>query len=83
MNKKILIGGTLAIIFVLASFSSVASAQTTPLNKNILKTNLVNLKNLLENKKSSLSSDWYPGVLIGFIINLFIDFYIWLVINHQ
>ncbi|MFH1101432.1 MAG: hypothetical protein V1726_05320 [Methanobacteriota archaeon] len=53
MNKKIIIGITLAVIIVLAGFSSVASAQTIKSN-----TFFQQIKDKIENK------DWYPGEII-------------------
>ena len=61
MNKKILIGSTLAVIIVLASFSSVASAQTTKTNE--MKSKIFQqIKEKIENKL------WVPGDILYLLI---------------
>ena len=57
MTKKILIGTILAVIIVLASFSSVVSAQSTKPNAFFQQ-----IKDRIENKL------WQPGWIIGHIL---------------
>ena len=78
MNKKILIGSTLAAIILLASFSSIASAQTT--NVKDSHSSLIQL--LKEKQKSSLSLGWLPGDLIGILINIIFLLFAYIFIGH-
>jgi len=81
MKKIIIAGGCLFAVLILlfASIPITAAVQTTTIKEKSIGYNFfVNLKNLLENKKSSMQPDGYPGELIGILINLIIAFFYWL-----
>ena len=60
MNKKILIGTTLAVIIVLAGFSSIASAQT-------IKSNEMRINIFQQTREKVTNGGWQPGtIIIGF-----------------
>ncbi|MFH1101244.1 MAG: hypothetical protein V1726_04310 [Methanobacteriota archaeon] len=61
MKGKIVIGSTLAVIIVLAGFSSIASAQTTESN-----TFFQQIKDKIEN------TPWQPGDFFFMIIYVFL-----------
>jgi len=64
MKREILIGTTLAVIIVLAGFSSIASAQTTKPNE--IRSNIFQqIKEKMENKLIP------PGEIFGTLLQLF------------
>ena len=80
MRKVLAIGsiGVVVLLF-LASFPSIASAQT--INSNDVHSSLV--RRLFEKQKSSLSSDWYFGELIDALFGLLVALAYWWVKIHN